>query len=189
MQVLLDLFPVIAFVGTYWIAGFKAATVVIMLAMVAQALLTWLILRKVNRMFLASTVLVVGLGGISLLLKNDLIFKWKPTVLNWFFALAFLVSTYVGEIPLIQRLLQSVAKEELTLAREDWRTLNIMWVFYFLVAGAANIFVAYRFSEAVWVNFKLFGLFGLTILFLLLQAWWLSNRLGSASPAPPTDAK
>ena len=85
--------------------------------------------------------------------------------------------------------LQSVAKEELTLAGEDWRTLNIMWVLYFLVAGAANIFVAYRFSEAVWVNFKLFGLFGLTFLFLLLQAWWLSSRVSSAAPAPPPDAK
>ena len=82
-----------------------------------------------------------------------------------------------------------MAKEEITLATADWRRLNIMWVLYFLVAGAANIFVAYRFSEAVWVNFKLFGLFGLTLLFLLLQAWWLSSRISTTVPAPPPDAK
>jgi intracellular septation protein len=184
---MLDLLPVIAFVGAYWLADFHTAILVIMAAMVLQAFLTWLFLRQVNRIFLASTTLVVVLGGISLLLKNELIFKWKPTILNWVFAVTFFLSAYIGEKPLIQRLMQTVAKEELSLTHDDWRTLNLMWVLYFIVAGAANIFVAYRFSEAIWVNFKLFGLFGLTFLFLILQAWWLTRRTTAPAQSPMDD--
>ena len=51
-----------------------------------------------------------------------------------------------------------------------------MWAGFFLLSGAANIYVAYNFSEGVWVNFKLFGLLGMTVAFVLLQAFWLSRH-------------
>lgn len=176
MQTLLDFLPVIAFVAAYYLTDFETAIAVIMVAVVVQVIITWVIKRTVNKMLLASAGLVVGLGGISLLLQNDLIFKWKPTVLNWLFAGLFLGSQFIGDKTIIQRVLQSVAKDEIRLAPRDWQQLNLMWVLYFIVAGAANIFVAYTFSEAFWVNFKLFGLLGLTLVFLLLQAVWLSRR-------------
>lgn len=181
MQALVDFLPVVAFVVAYWLVDFKTAVLVIMVAMVLQVAVTWLVKREVSRMTLASAGLVVVLGGVSLLLKNDLIFKWKPTVLNWAFAAVFLGSHFIGEKTVVQRLLQSVAKGEINLAARDWRTLNLMWVAFFLVSGAANIYVAYAYPENVWVNFKLFGLLGLTVVFVLLQAAWLSRR--EAAPA------
>lgn len=188
MQAFIDFLPVVAFVVAYWLTDFHTAVLVIMAAMVLQVALTWLITRKVNRMLLASTVLVVVLGGGSLLLKNDLIFKWKPTVLNWVFALVFLGSQFIGEKPLVQRFMQSVASEPLTLAAADWRSLNLMWVVFFLLSGAANLYVAYNFPEHIWVNFKLFGLLGLTVVFVLLQAMWLSRREQRAgAEAPPAE--
>jgi intracellular septation protein len=131
-------------------------------------------------MTLISAALVIVFGGVSLLLNNDLIFKWKPTVLNWAFGLAFLASQFIGEKPLIQRLLQSLATEGIALSARDWRTLNQMWVGFFMVSGAANIYVAYNFPENIWVNFKLFGLMGMTLVFVLLQGLWLSRRAGDA---------
>lgn len=184
MQALIDFLPVVAFVVAYWLADFKTAILVIMVAMVLQVAITWLLTRTVNRMTLASAGLVVVLGGGSLLLNNDLIFKWKPTVLNWAFAAAFLGSQFIGAKPIVQRLLQSVAKEEIQLPPRDWRTLNLMWVVFFLVSGAANIYVAYNFPENVWVNFKLFGLLGLTVVFVLLQAAWLAKREPAAADPP-----
>jgi intracellular septation protein len=182
MQTFLDFLPVVAFVVAYWLTDFKTATLVIMVAVALQVALTWLIRKSVNRMLLISAGLVIGLGGISLVLQNDLVFKWKPTVLNWAFALAFLASGYVGSRKtVIQRILESVANNEIQLAASDWRVLNHMWVAYFVLAGSANLFVAYRYSEAVWVNFKLFGLLGMTVAFLLVQAVWLSRR-----SLPPT---
>jgi len=184
MQALIDFLPVVAFVVAYWLADFKTAIAVIMAAMVLQVAITWLLTRSVSKMTLASAALVVVLGGGSLLLNNDLIFKWKPTVLNWVFAAVFLGSQFIGAKPIVQRLLQSVAKEEIHLPPRDWRTLNLMWVVFFLVSGAANIYVAYNFPENVWVNFKLFGLLGLTVVFVLLQAAWLAKREPAAADPP-----
>jgi intracellular septation protein len=188
MQVLIDFLPVVAFVVAYWLTDFQTAVVVIMVAMVLQVAITWLMTRTVNRMTLTSAALVVGLGGVSLLLKNDLVFKWKPTILNWAFAAVFLASQFIGERPVVQRLMQSMSKEEMSLADRDWRNLNLMWVAFFMVSGAANLYVAYNFPEKVWVNFKLFGLLGLTLVFVLLQAAWLARReSGATTDAPRGD--
>lgn len=186
MQLFIDFLPVVAFVVAYWLAGMETAIVVIMVAVTLQVGFTWLTKRTVNRMLLGSAFLVVSLGLVSLLLKNDLIFKWKPTVLNWAFAAVFLGSRWIGNRPVIQRLMESVARDEISLTARDWQQLNLMWVVFFVVAGAANLFVAYTYPEAVWVNFKLFGLLGLTVFFVILQALWLSRR--NSRPAPPGGA-
>jgi intracellular septation protein len=179
MQAFLDFLPVVAFVVAYWLTDFKTAILVIMIAMVIQVIATWLLTRTVNKLLLGSAGLVVGLGGISLLLDNDLIFKWKPTVLNWVFAAAFLGSRYIGAKTIVQRIMESVAKEDIVLKDNDWQQLNIMWIAYFIIAGTANIVVAYNFSEAFWVNFKLFGLLGLTFAFMFFQAFWLTRKTGN----------
>ena len=176
MQPFVDFLPLIAFFAAYLMADLETAIVVIMIAMTIQVIATRLITGTVNKTLLFSCALVVGLGGISLLLQNELIFKWKPTVLNWVFALLFLASRFIGDKTIVQRVIQAAAREELALSVKDWQTLNMMWVVYFVVAGAANIFVAYTFSEAIWVNFKVFGLLGMTLIFILLQAAWLSRR-------------
>jgi len=176
MQPFFDLLPVIAFFIAYWMTDFQTAIIVIMIAMTIQIIATRLITGTVSKILLFSGALVVGLGGISLLLQNELIFKWKPTVLNWIFALAFLGSRFIGEKPIVQRILESATSEDIRLSSADWQKLNLMWVVFFTIAGAANIFVAYTFSEAVWVNFKLFGLLGMTVLFIVFQAVWLARR-------------
>lgn len=184
MQALIDLLPLLAFGLAYGVTysltdmhtAMRVAILVIMVAMALQVLVTWLVKRTVSRMLLASATLVVVLGGISLQLNNPLFFKWKPTVLNWAFAAVFLGSRYLGDRPIIQRILESVAKDEFHPSQADWRQLNLMWVIFFLVSGAANIIVAYSFAEPVWVAFKLFGLTGMTLVFALLQGLWLSKR-------------
>ena len=177
MHAFVDLLPVVAFFVSYLLYDFRTAVMVIMAAMALQVIGTWLVKRTVSRMTLISAALVIVFGGISLALNNDLIFKWKPTVLNWAFALVFIGSQFIGERPIIQRLLQSVSTESIHLVAADWRTLNQMWALFFVASGAANIYVAYNFPENVWVNFKLFGLMGMTLVFVLLQGWWLSRRV------------
>ncbi|MBL8198927.1 MAG: septation protein IspZ [Chromatiales bacterium] len=186
MQLLIDFLPIVAFVIAYWLTDIKTAIAVIMVAMILQVLITWAVKRTVSKMLLASAALVVVLGAISLAIDNDLVFKWKPTVLNWAFGTAFLVSRYAGSKPMVQRLLESVAKGEINLLPRDWQLLNLMWAGFFLLSGSANLFVAYNFSEGIWVNFKLFGLLGMTLVFVMLQALWLSRRnlpSGTDNPA------
>jgi intracellular septation protein len=182
MQALIDFLPVIAFVATYWLSGdMSLAIMVIMGAVTLQITATWLIKRELNKMLVASAVLVIVLGGISLALDNPLFFKWKPTGLYWLFAVAFLGSQFIGERPLAQRMMTSVSQNGLDLPDRVWRQLNLAWVLFFIVAGIANIYVAYNYEEATWVNFKLFGLLGITFVFLVLQSLWMSQYLDEES--------
>ncbi len=68
-----------------------------------------------------------------------------------------------------------------------WNTLNLMWVGFFLVCAVLNLYVAYNFSEATWVNFKLFGLMGLTLIFVLAQGFWLGRRMEQAPATPKAE--
>lgn len=176
MQTFVDFLPLLAFGIAYWLADMHVAIAVIMVVITLQVLVTWILGRKVSRMLLASAILIVVLGGISLLLNNDMVFKWKPTVLNWAFGLVFLGSRYIGDRPIAQRILESVGTADLQLRPADWQRLNLMWVCFFAVAGAANIYVAYRYSESAWVNFKLFGLTGMTLVFAVIQGIWINKR-------------
>jgi intracellular septation protein len=178
MQALLDFLPVIAFVATYWVTGdMSTAIAVIMGAVTLQVLATWIIKRELSRMLIASAVMVIVLGGISLILDDPLFFKWKPTGLYWLFAVLFLGSQFIGEQPMVKRMMASVAKDEFELTDTLWKQLNLAWVVFFIIAGCANIYVAYNYEEATWVNFKLFGLFGMTFVFLVLQTLWLSRHI------------
>jgi len=184
MQALIDFLPVIAFVVTYWFSGdMSLAIMVIMGAVALQLLATWVIKREISKMLLASAVLVVVLGGISLALDNPVFFKWKPTGLYWLFAVVFLGSNWIGDKPLVQRMLTSISEDDMHLPAPAWKKLNLAWVAFFVFAGAINIYVAYNYDESTWVNFKLFGLFGLTFVFLVLQSLWLSRYL--ANPEQP----
>src|SRR4030042_1438964 len=99
--------------------------------------------------------------------------RWHPAILNWLCAAGFLASQFWGEKTLIERMMSHAV----TVPRSIWRRVNLGWIGFFLLAGLANILVAYRFSEETWVNFKLFGLLGLTLAFVLAQALYLSRHM------------
>ncbi len=170
MQLILDYLPVVAFFVAYKQADIYTATIVLMATMPLVPLAHWIFTRQVGRIYLISTALVLVLGGITLALRNSLFLIWKPTLLNWAMAAVCFASLYIGEKPLIQRLLQSAVE----LSAAQWRQLTVIWGLFFAVAGAANIFVAYRFGESAWVSFKLFGLLGMTLAFMVIQGVWLA---------------
>jgi intracellular septation protein len=173
MQLLLDFFPVIAFFVAYKLADIYVATGVIIAAVIIQVAVQWFRHRKVSPMTLISGALVLIFGTITLLVHDKTFIQWKPTVLNWLFGAGFLVSQFFGEQPVIQRLMGA----NLTLERPLWIKLNLMWVAFFFVMGALNLYVAFSFEESTWVNFKLFGMLGLTMVFALLQGVWLSSKM------------
>ena len=178
MQFLIDLLPVIAFFIAYKMAGIFVATAVLIVGVLVQTAVSWIRHRKVSGMLLTSAVLVVVFGGLTLLVHDATFIKWKPSVVSWLFAAAFLASQFMRGQPIIQRMLG----ENVELEARDWKRLNLMWVAFFFIEGVLNLYVAYNFDEATWVNFKLFGLMALTLLFALAQGFWISRR------AEPEDA-
>ena len=182
MQLLLDFLPVIAFFVAYKLTDIYVATVVVIVAVVLQTAITWLRTRKVSTMSLVSGALVLVFGGLTLLIHDKAFIQWKPTVLNWLFAVAFAASTLkaLGGKPLVQRLMQS-ADPKISMPDAAWRQLNWSWVGFCTLMGVANLVVFKLMSEAAWVNFKLFGMLGLTLVFVLAQGWWLSRHVSEAA--------
>ena len=172
MQIIVDFLPIIVFFVTYQVAGLYAATGAIIVAMSLQIGFQWLKDRTVNKMLLTSGVLVAVFGGITLLLRDPIFIQWKPTVVNWLFAAVFLGSRYIGQKTLTERVMGQAVELDPVM----WRQLNLMWVGNFTFLGAANLYVVYNFDEATWVNFKLFGMLGLTLVMVLIQVLWIAAR-------------
>ncbi len=159
------------------------ATLAAILATLILVLYSAVVLKKVGKMPLITLALLVVFGGATLMFKNPLFIQWKPTAINWLFAVIFLGSHFIGDKPLVQRMMGQAL--EIT-DSNVWAKLNLTWVGFFIFSGIANLLVApqidplnLRFSEDTWVDFKLFGLMGMTIVFVIAQAFYLARYIPS----------
>ena len=173
MKLLFDFLPIALFFAAYKLADIYVATGVLIVATLAQVGWLWLRQRRVEKMPLITAGLVLVLGGATLILHDPIFVKWKPTIVNWLFAAAFLGSLLIGQKTLLERMMG----EQLELPPPVWVKLTFAWVLFFCILGLANLYVAFTFDENTWVNFKLFGMLGLTLLFVLAQAAYMSRYL------------
>ena len=200
MKLLFDLFPVLLFFLAYMggkrapetasalvggaLGAFGATSQVglelapILLATAVAIVATfgqvgWLIARgrKVDKMLWISLAIIVVMGGATLWLRDPTFIKWKPTVLYWTFA-----GVLLGAERLFgKNLIRTMLAQQIALPDAAWIRLNLSWSAFFLVMGALNLYVAYSFSESIWVNFKLFGGLGLMLVFVLVQGMYLAR--------------
>jgi intracellular septation protein len=173
MKLLYDFFPILLFFIAYKLYGIYAATVVAIVASFFQVGGYWLKHRRFENMHLITLGLIVVLGGATLWLQDERFIKWKPTLVNWLFGIAFLGSHFIGKKPLVERMMSSAVQ----LPGEIWGRLNLLWVVFFMLMGVANLYVVYNFDTDTWVNFKLFGMMGLTFAFVIGQAFYLARHM------------
>ena len=202
MKLLYDLFPVILFFVTYHqadalvntplgqlvdtsqseaIVATIFATSIAIIASFIQVSGYWLKHRRFEKMHLISLGLISVLGGITIFFGDPAFIQWKPTLLNWVFAAVFLGSQYIGEKSLVQRMMGG----QIQLPEPVWARLNLSWVIFFILSGAANLYVAFYYGldqdektrMDFWVNFKLFGLMGLTFVFVIAQGFYLAKYM------------
>jgi intracellular septation protein len=186
MQILISFLPLLAFYVAYQWRGIYFATAVLMAAMTVATLVEWLRLRRVAPMQLLSTLLILLFGTATLLLRDPRFLKWKPSILMWLMAAAFMLSQWIGKAPLAQRFMQAAAPAGVSLSGRQWSGLNLAWVAYFALLGAANYWFAFHHSEATWVKFKVYGLTAALMAFAFGQALWLSRQSvasGTSGPA------
>ena len=189
MNALLEFSPLLAFMVAYYVGGIYVATTTLMVAMIVALAVLWVRSRRLPRMYLLSTVLVLVFGSATLILHSPVFIQWKPTIFMWLVAVAFLLSGFFGTQTLAQRELQPALGTDIVPAK-IWQRANLMWVVFYAVSGLANIAVARLFSEQVWVYFKVIGLTVLSLAFIMAQAYWLA-RLAAPAPDPepaPADA-
>ena len=149
------------------------ATVVVIIATLAQIL--WLKARgkKVDTMLWVSLGLVTVLGGATIYFHSENFIKWKPTVLYWVMGSALLI----GQLVFKKNGIKSLMGAQMALPDSIWRVVNFSWVGFFAVMGILNLWVAFTFPTATWVNFKLFGGLGLMVVFVLAQAVYLNKHI------------
>jgi intracellular septation protein len=214
MKILFDFLPIFLFFGTFkyaetqkeWAAQFATdhlgfmvsggvvgaaeapvllATIVVILATLAQIGFLFVRGRKIDLMLWVSLVLVVVLGGATVWFHSETFIKWKPSVLYWVMGLAFWLSQLIFR----KNLLQALIGSQLTLPATVWHRLNFAWVAFFGVMGLLNLYVAYTYSTDTWVNFKLFGGLGLMLVFTLAQGLYLSRHVNAAEPSDTATGK
>ena len=196
MKLLFDLFPVILFFATFKYYGSNPegaadlvgsllgsavldvkqapillATVVVIVATMAQ--IAWVHFRhgKVDKMLWVSLALVTVFGGMTLIFQDETFIKWKPTILYWVFAGSMAFAALV----LKKNPIKAMLGEQLTLPDPVWGKVNLSWIAFFAFMGALNLIVAFNFPTDTWVSFKLFGGMGLLLLFVLGQGLMLSK--------------
>ena len=206
MKILLDFLPIVLFFGMFkyaegnkeWAAatatdwlGFMVsggvvgpaeapvllATVVVIIATLAQIIWLKATRKKVDTMLWVSLALVTVLGGATIYFHSESFIKWKPTVLYWVMGSALLIGQLVFKKNGIKSLTQ------MNLPDAIWRNVNFSWVGFFALMGVINIWVAYSFPTSTWVNFKLFGGMGLMVVFVLAQAVYLNKHI-KQDPTP-----
>jgi intracellular septation protein len=214
MKILFDFLPILFFFGTFkyaeshaaWAAAFATqhlgflvaggqvsvteapvilSTVVVIIASLLQVV--WLKARgkKVDLMLWISLGLVVVLGGLTIWLHSETFIKWKPTGLYWAMGLSFLISQFL----LGRNLLKLMLGEQIALPEFAWHRLSLAWAAFFSGMGCLNLWVAFNFATATWVNFKLFGSVGLMLIFTLAQGFYISRHIPPEAPAEPAEPK
>ncbi|MCL4167934.1 UNVERIFIED_CONTAM: hypothetical protein GTU68_009283 [Idotea baltica] len=173
MKFLIEFLPIILFFAGNESDSIYFATFVAIVISGITVLMHFIKHRDFNKNQTITFVLFLIFGGATLFLRDPTFIKWKPTVINLVFALIFLGSTFIGDKPLAQRFLGNA----IDAPRSIWNKLNAAWIVFFVFIAAINLYIAYNFSEEIWVNFKLFGMMGLTIAFIIIQMIILSRYI------------
>ena len=163
------------------LGGIFSATAVLIISSVIVYGITFILQRKLEKAQWLTLIACLVFGGMTLAFHSETFLKWKAPVVNWLFALAFAGSHFIGDRVLIKRMMGHA----LTLPDVIWNRLNVAWILFFVFCGAANLFVAFTFQE-IWVDFKVFGSLGMTVLFLVGQGVYLSRHLHDAT-TPKTE--
>jgi intracellular septation protein len=169
MKQLFDFFPILLFFIAFKLYDIYVATAVVIVATILQVAYNWFRYRKVETMQWITLGLIIVMGGATILLHDEQFIKWKLSIIEWLFGVAFIGSQFIGKKPFVERMMSS----SLTLPDFVWRRLNLMWGCFFITVGFINVYVMFHYTTDQWVTFKTFGVPGLMVLFIVLQMIFL----------------
>ncbi|CAM2953802.1 septation protein A [Vibrio rarus] len=168
MKPLFDFVPLIIFFILYKMYDIYMATGALVVATSIQLILTFLILKKVEKVQVITFIVVTIFGGLTLLLHDENFIKWKVTIIYSLFALGLTMTQLTGK-PFIKGMLH----KEISLPDSQWKIINWAWTLFFTCCALLNIYVAFRLPLDVWVDFKVFGLLAATLVFTLLTGLYI----------------
>ena len=182
LKLLIDLVPLLAFFTAFRFLGIVEATAVLIAATLAALIASKVLLGKIDAMLIVTAVLVTVFGGLTYFFGDPRFIKMKPTVVNILFASALGFGLLTGRM-----FLKSMLGEAFQLTDAGWRLLTLRWIAFFVVLAGLNEIVWRSYNtpetEYIWVNFKVFGILVLTLVYFALQAPLLKRY--AVSPTSP----
>ncbi len=171
MKLLFDYLPIAVFVGIYFYSNSETpmypAVQGLIVASIIQTIGSRLLTGKFEKLHLWVLLVTIVFGGMTLAFRDPAFVQWKASVVLWLTAGVFLFRQFVHKKYLIQDMMQAAIDEKLNVPKKTWMSVNLMWPIGYILFGFINLYVAFNFSEAFWVKFKLFGLFGFTLSLLI----------------------
>lgn len=182
----LEMGPLLVFFFTNTRFGILTGTAAFVAATVVALAVSWLLARRVPVMPLMSGVFVLIFGGLTIWLEDDLFIKLKPTIVNGLFCVILLGGLATG-----RNFLKVALEAAFQLTEEGWRILAVRWAIFFAVLAVINEGVWRSVDTDTWVQFKVFGIMPLTILFSLTQIPVLMKHqiTPSAETESPADSR
>lgn len=173
MKQLLDFIPLILFFITYKLGGVREAAIVLVVATILQiVILKWKYgMVEKQQKIMASAVVFFGL--LTAYFNEIRYLQWKVTIINGLFAIVLLVAQFQFKTPLIKKLLG----KELQLPEKAWNTLNFGWAIFFIICMLVNIYISHNMSEEAWVDFKSFGIIGMTVIATIISGVYIYRYL------------
>ncbi|ACA32465.1 septation protein A [Histophilus somni] len=173
MKQLLEFIPLILFFAVYKLQGIQAAAITLIIATLIQLMILKLKYGKIEKQQLIMGSAVVFFGSLSAYFNELEFLKWKVTVVYALFSLILLVSQYGFKKPLIQQLLG----KEIQLPTYVWHNLNLGWAVFFLLCMLINLYISQYLSDDIWVDFKTFGILGMTLIATLVTGVYIYRYL------------
>ncbi|WP_286235692.1 septation protein A [Thalassotalea sediminis] len=185
MHAFLEYLPLIVFFIAWKVAGIYWATGALIVAS-AIHLLSFVVRKKpIPKRQWIFFALIAVFGGLTIFFQNDEFLKWKVTIINGLFAIVLFVSDKFFNKNIIKQLMG----ESLELPNNIWQKLNLSWVGFFALCAVLNIYIAYNYSQEFWVNFKVFGLMGMTFIFAIATVFAIYKYLPQEESETPEDPK
>ena len=178
LNLLIDYGPLAVFFAVYWlfapadkndslgvILAVVRSTGAFIVAALAALAASKLMLGRISRMLLLSTILIVGFGSLTVFLRDPFYVQVKPTVLYLFFGVVLLIG-WLRDKALLQWLLEAAFEG---LNEEGWLKLSRNWGLFFLFFAVLNEVLRHMLSFGDWLSAKLWVFMPLSFLFTFTQ--------------------
>ena len=167
LKFLTDFGPLGIFFFYYYNSGKNLSVAIppLIVATLIALIIVWFFEKKIPPMPLVSGILITFFGGLTIYFNDPIFIYLKPTIINIMFALALLLGKYFTNEPILKKIMG----KSIPLTDVGWEILNRRWMYFFFSLALLNELIWRTQTEEFWVNFKVWGMLPITIVFTGFQ--------------------
>ena len=140
------------------------ATICLVVVTIFSLIFCYILTKKISKISLFSAIVISFFGLLTFYLNDEFFIKIKPTIINLIFAMILLIGYFIKK-----PMLAVIFENKITMSNQAWLTLSKRWGYFFILLAIINEIIWRNFSTEFWVDFKVFGMMTLTIIFSLTQ--------------------